>query len=164
MAVAIIAIGIPGSGKTSLLKPFAKRHNFAYINKDDIRKELTGDAANQSRNADVWQEANRRTKEALESGTGVVIDATFVETSKRRQTIALARACGATRVIGVFVDVPPEVAKDRNRRRDRTVPDRVVDWMVSLLRSQPPSLADGFDILLGAEEIRRLDRLVTPSE
>jgi dephospho-CoA kinase len=45
MAKIIIGIGVPGSGKTTALKPFAERNTYTYISPDDIRAELTGNAA-----------------------------------------------------------------------------------------------------------------------
>lgn len=161
MKVAIIAIGMPGAGKTSLLKPFAEREGFAYVNKDDIRMELTGDPADQSLNAKVWKECRARAQAALDAGQSIVLDATYTEAAKRREVTAFVRAHGATQIIGVFVDVAPDVAKARNRARERSVPERVIDWMHRMLREQPPSLEDGFDALLTTGRMDQLERLVT---
>ena len=38
------------------------------INPDSIREEMTGDAADQSKNREVWEEAYRRAGALLESG------------------------------------------------------------------------------------------------
>jgi predicted kinase len=51
MSQAIIGIGIPGSGKTTYLKPLAARMGLPYVSLDDIRQELTGDAADHGQHA-----------------------------------------------------------------------------------------------------------------
>lgn len=156
MSIAIIAIGIPGSGKTTVLKPLAERYGLTYINRDDIREEMLGDARDQSQNKAVWEEANRRTVASLAHSTGVVLDATFVESWKRKDMISFLHEAGASPIVGVFADVPLEVAKERNQGRDRVVPDDVLEWMHKKIQSEPPSLEEGFDALIGLDEIETL--------
>ena len=156
MSIAIIAIGIPGSGKTTVLKPLAERYGLTYINRDDIREEMLGDARDQSQNKAVWEEANRRTVASLAHSTSVVLDATFVESWKRKDMISFLHEAGASPIVGVFADVPLEVAKERNQGRDRVVPDDVLEWMHKKIQSEPPSLEEGFDALIGLDEIETL--------
>jgi predicted kinase len=156
MSVAIIAIGIPGAGKTTVLKPLAERYGLTYINRDDIREEILGDARDQSQNKAVWEESNRRTAASLAHGTGVVLDNTFVESWKRKDMISFLHEAGASPIIGVFADVPLTIAKERNKGRDRVVPDDVLEWMHATLQKEPPSLAEGFDALIGLDEIEKL--------
>lgn len=156
MSVALIAIGIPGSGKTTLLRPLADEYGLTYISKDDIRAELLGSAEDQSRNRDVWEEANRRAVDALANGQGVLLDGTYVERWKRHDAIALLRDAGADSIIGVIADVPIPVAKERNRLRDRVVDETVIDWMHAKLLEEPPALEEGFDALLTFEQLELL--------
>lgn len=153
MTIAIMAIGIPGSGKTTVLEPLAKKYGFAHINRDDIRQELLGDANDQSANQLVWEEANRRTLAALIEGRGVILDSTFVEKWKRAEMIALLREGGATHIIGVNCSVPLDVAKERNKSRARVVPGEVLEDMYRKLSAEPPTLDEGFDTLLSLEEL-----------
>lgn len=156
MRIAIVAIGIPGSGKTTVLKPLAERYGLTYINRDDIREEILGDARDQSRNKEIWEEANRRTAASLEHGTGVVLDATFVESWKRKDMVSFLHEAGASPIIGAVADVPLQVAKERNQGRNRVVPDDVLDWMHTTLASEPPSLEEGFDALVSLSEIEKI--------
>ena len=148
-----MAIGIPGSGKTTVLKPLAERYGLTYINRDDLREEILGDARDQSQNRAIWEEANRRTAEALSTGKGVVLDATFLERWKREDIISFLHEAGASPIIGVVADVPLAVAHERNAARDRTVPEAVIDRMHEMLRAEPPSLDEGFDALVPLERI-----------
>ena len=74
MKVAIIAVGIPASGKTTYLKPLAERIGATYINPDELREQLLGDATDHSQNTRVWGLLYEQIDAALGKGS-VVIDA-----------------------------------------------------------------------------------------
>lgn len=156
MPIAIIAIGIPGSGKTTVLKPLAATYGLTYINRDDIREEILGDARDQSQNKAVWEEANRRTAASLERGTGVLLDATFAESWKRKDMISFLHEAGASPIIGVVAAVPLALAKERNAARDRIVPDEVLESMHEKITKEPPTLEEGFDAIIGLDEVEKL--------
>ena len=143
----ILGIGIAGSGKTTVLKNFAEKYGYAYICPDNIRQEMTGNAADQSRNREVWAEAYQRTRERLHEGATVVLDATFANSRERKDFIAFVREQGAEKVEGIFLDVPFEVAKERNQMRERKVPDYAMKDMERNLRDSLPEINDGFDAL-----------------
>lgn len=151
-----MGIGIPGSGKTTVLKTFADKNSYIYICPDDIRQELTGNAADQSKNREVWAEAYKRLGEKLEQGQTVVFDATFVNPEQRKQFIDFARAHGAEKIQGVHLDVNLEIAKERNSERERQVPEYVLDKMDSSLREAPPQVEDGFDLVVSLDEEQKM--------
>lgn len=157
MANIVMSIGIPGSGKTTILKPFAVKNNYAYISPDDIRAELTGDASDQSKNKEAWQEARRRVVVSLEGGKTVVFDATFAKDFERKNFIQFAREHGVEKVLGFFAEVPLEVAKERNNARVRVVPEHSIDRMHSMLKEHPPTVADGFDNVFHINELQELE-------
>lgn len=156
MAKVIVGIGLPGSGKTTVLKEFAVRHGYAYLCPDDIRQELTGNPADQSRNREVWHEAYRRTADLLERGETVVFDASFVKFDERKDFLTFARESGAEKVEGVFLDVPLEIAKERNEARERRVPGYAIDRMERNLRESLPGIEDGFDAIFTLNEEQKL--------
>lgn len=153
-----MGIGIPGAGKTTALKPFAEKNIYTYISPDDIRAELTGDASDQSKNKEVWQEAYRRVAESLERGETVVFDATFAKDFERKNFIQFAREHGAEKVQGVFASVDFKVANGRNKARDRVVPEHAIDKMHTMLRDRPPVVEDGFDSVFDINELQELER------
>ena len=154
----IVGIGIPGSGKTSVLKNFADKYKYDYVCPDDIRFELTGDAGDQSRNGDVWPIANSRLAESLDAGRTVVLDATSAKLVDRKKLIRLAREHGVDKIFGVYVDTPLEVAKERNldKIRDRVVPEHIIDDMYQNLENNPPSPEEGIDMIVTLDEFHRL--------
>lgn len=154
-----MGIGIPGSGKTTTLKPFAAKNSYVYISPDDIRVELAGDAADQSNNKEVWQVAYRRVAESLGRGETVVFDATFAKDVERKSFIHFAREHGAEKIQGVFAAVPFEIANERNMERDRVVPEYAVDRMYTMLKENPPIIEDGFDSVFDTNELQELERV-----
>lgn len=152
-----MAIGLPGAGKTTYLKPLAEKYGLEYISRDDIREELLGNAIEQSANKRVWQEANRRTAAALKRDRGVVLDSCFVEEWKRQDAITFLRESGADRIVVLFFNLPTDLAKKRNANRKYVVPDATIDWMSEKLAERPPSLTDGFDAFYTLEEIETFE-------
>lgn len=144
----IVGIGMPGAGKTTFLKPLAEKHDWVYVNRDDIRIELFNDALAQTNKELVWGEADRRVLDALTRGQSVIYDATFAESTKRRAFITHLREMGWKRVIGFYANTPPNIAIERNWHRDRVVPESELDAnFIEPLAKEPPALTDGFDEL-----------------
>lgn len=147
-----MGIGIPGSGKTTALKSFAERNSYKYICPDDIRFELTGNTADQTKNREVWQEAYNRIEEGLKNNETVVFDATFVDVNQRQKFISFCKDKGADKIQGVFVDTPFEIALERNQKRERNVPEYAMNRMNENLRKFLPEIHDGFDSFFVLDE------------
>lgn len=152
MKKVIVSIGIPGSGKSTILRKFAEKHGYTYICPDDIRMELTGDPADQTRNRAVWSETRKRTREALGRNETVVVDATFANAKQRQDFIDTAREAGAEKVQGLYFNVPIDIAKDRNSNRERVVPEYVLDRMQNFLEKSAPNVENEFDSLFTLDE------------
>ena len=159
MTKVIMGIGIPGSGKSTVLKKFSEKNGYLYICPDDIRAELTGDAGDQSKNREVWAAAYGRTSAALKDNQTIVFDATFANQNQRRDFISFAKENGADKIQGVYLDVPLSVATERNIGRERQVPDYAMERMDKNLRDFPPELADGIDTLVILNEDGELSEL-----
>lgn len=134
----IILHGIPGSGKSTLAHKIAKKANAIVVNMDSISAELFPDleyqeAFTRERSAQVVEEHNRRTREALQEGRNVVSDNTNLSRSAMNFLEEVASETGAD-VQHEYVDVPPEVAKARAARRHeeggRFIPETVIDSMI----------------------------------
>jgi predicted kinase len=156
MPVALIAIGVPGSGKTTFLKHLAADYGLVYINKDEIREKMLGDVNDQSRNREVWAESERQITEALAAGKNVALDATYAERWKRERLIASLRERGAGRVVGLYFDIPFERAQKQNLERERVVSDTNMEWFRNQLAMEPPELAEGYDMLYTHENLEKV--------
>jgi predicted kinase len=64
----IIPVGISGSGKSFVGELLEKDFNFSVVCPDDIRKELTGNISDQSKNNEVFQLAHERIIKLLSEG------------------------------------------------------------------------------------------------
>ena len=80
----LMTVGISGSGKSTYVKSLT---NYVIVNPDSIREELTGNISDQSQNAKVWELAKLRVCRALSEGKNVVLDATNVDSEKRKAFI-----------------------------------------------------------------------------
>lgn len=156
MKKVILSVGVPASGKTTVMKDFAAENGYAYISSDALREELLGDTTDQSRNKEVWEEAYRRTKDYLTQGENVVFDATFSNPRQRIEFINFARENGADKIQGIFLDVPLEIAYERNQDRERVVPEHVLERMHQMIKDAPPKLEDGFDSVFTLNEYQEL--------
>ncbi|ERN42765.1 putative kinase [Rubidibacter lacunae KORDI 51-2] len=150
----ILLIGLPGSGKSTFARAVATDFpDTQIVSTDAIRADLYGNAAIQGSWLHVWKHAEVRLCRAVESirrghCPGAIYDATNVVRRHRRDAIACARACGFTRITGVFLDLPLPMCLQHNDRRDRVVPTEVMLGMDRKLRAAPPSHSDGLDALL----------------
>jgi protein phosphatase len=88
----VLLIGPSGSGKTTLAKRFIREE---IVSSDDIRQEYTGDFRRQDMNNIVFNEMDKRIATRLDLGLRVVVDATNVRDSSRKNLVKLAQKYGA---------------------------------------------------------------------
>jgi predicted kinase len=134
----VLSIGLPGSGKST----WFKRHNILPLSSDMVRILLFDDVTEQ-RYQDLVFSTLRSMLRArlLARRPSNYLDATNLSAHERRSWIKLAHDFGYE-AHAVFFDVPPEVCIERNRRRDRNVPEDVMQRMAAKLR--PPKFEEGF--------------------
>lgn len=80
-----ILVGLPGCGKSSLVRAEAQE-NDVVLSSDELRVEMYG-FEDQTHNGEVFQEMNKRTREAGKAGKTVWYDATNIN---RKRRVALA--------------------------------------------------------------------------
>ena len=134
----VLSIGLPGSGKST----WFKRHNILPLSSDMVRILLFDDVTEQ-RYQDLVFSTLRSMLRArlLARRPWNYVDATNLSPHERRSWIKLAHDFGYE-AHAVFFDVPPEVCIERNHRRDRNVPEDVMQRMAGKLR--PPKFEEGF--------------------
>ena len=138
----IMLVGIPGSGKTTYAKEYARIHDDTiHISSDSIRAELYGDESIQGDPATVFSLMQKRAVEAIKSGKTVLYDATNMT---RKDRSGIIDACPRyAQVEAHVVWAPIEICVERDSNRDRTVGRAVIDKM--LKRFQAPYYDEGFD-------------------
>jgi predicted kinase len=134
----VLAIGLPGSGKSS----WFKRHNIIPLSSDLVRGLLFDDATEQRFQDLVFSSLRSLLRARLIAGRPMnFIDATNLSPKERHSWIKMANDFGYE-AHAVFFDVPTEVCMERNRKRLRNVPDEVMLRMAQKLR--PPKFDEGF--------------------
>jgi len=136
--VVVLAIGLPGSGKSS----WFKRHQINPLSSDLLRALLFDDAQEQRFQDLVFSNLRSMLKARLIARRPMnYVDATNLTPHERHNWIKLAKDYGYE-VHAVFFDVPLEVCLERNRRRQRIVDEAVMQRMSSKLRA--PTFDEGF--------------------
>jgi predicted kinase len=134
----ILAIGLPGSGKSS----WFKRHNITPLSSDMLRMLLFDDAQEQRFQDLVFSNLRSMLKARLIARRPLnYVDATNLTPHERHSWIKLAKDYGYE-VQAVFFDVPVEVCMERNRKRDRVVDEDILRRMAAKLK--PPTFEEGF--------------------
>jgi predicted kinase len=136
--VVVLAIGLPGSGKSS----WFKRHNLTPLSSDMVRSLLFDDIREQRYQDLVFSNLRSMLKARLIAKRPMnYVDATNLTPQERQHWIKLAKDYNYE-VHAVFFDVPLEICIDRHQRRDRVVPEEVMRRMAAKLK--PPAFEEGF--------------------
>ena len=151
----ILPVGISGSGKSTWINANTDS-NTIVVSPDNIRKELTGNISDQSKNDLIWTIAFKKIVHALNSGKNVILDATNIESNNRKKLLNYLRD-NVDRPFDAFAKifiVDPEIAKQRVKNDiekgiDRSnVPDWVIDRQYKKFVNDIDSLEnDGFKLI-----------------
>jgi predicted kinase len=134
----VLAIGLPGSGKTT----WFRRRGVTPLSSDLLRNILFDDVDEQRYQGLVFSTLRSLLRARLIAKMPWnYVDATNLSTHERRQWIKMAKSFGYD-VQAVFFDVPLEVCLERNRSRDRMVSEEVMRKMGERLK--PPAFEEGF--------------------
>jgi predicted kinase len=134
----VLAIGLPGSGKSS----WFKRHNIHPLSSDLLRELLFDDAQEQRFQDLVFSNLRSMLKARLIARRPMnYVDATNLTPHDRQSWIKLAKDYGYD-VQGLFFDVPLDVCMERHQRRGRAVPEDVMRKMAGKLKA--PTFDEGF--------------------
>jgi predicted kinase len=136
--VVVLAIGLPGSGKSS----WFKRHNVLPLSSDMVRTLLFDDVREQRFQDLVFSNLRSMLKARLIAKRPTnYVDATNLTPQERQHWIKLAKDYNYE-VHAVFFDVPLQVCIERHERRDRVVPEDMMRRMAAKLK--PPAFEEGF--------------------
>lgn len=134
----ILAIGLPGSGKSS----WFKRNNITPLSTDMLRTLLFDDATEQRFQDLVFSNLRSMLKARLIARRPLnYVDATNLTPQERHSWIKLAKDFGYE-VQAVYFDVPADVCLERNQKRERKVDEAVLRRMAEKLKA--PTFDEGF--------------------
>jgi predicted kinase len=140
--VVVLTIGLPGSGKTT----WYKRRGVTPLSSDMLRTILFDSITEQRYQGLVFSTLRSLLRARLIAKMPWnYVDATNLSPHERRQWIKMARGFGYE-VHAVFFDVPLETCLERNRKRERQVPEDVMRQMAQKLK--PPTFKEGFSKII----------------
>ncbi len=136
--VVVLAIGLPGSGKST----WFKRRGITPLSSDLLRTILFDNITEQRYQHLVFSTLRSLLRARLIAKMPWnYVDATNLSPHVRRQWIKMAKSFGYEPQ-AVFFDVPLEVCLARNARRERVVQEDVMHRMAAKLK--PPTFDEGF--------------------
>jgi predicted kinase len=144
-----IAVGLPGSGKSTYAKNFIKGKDIEYLSSDELRAVYGKDETDQSVTPIVFGHIKRKVDEFLKDGKNVLVDATSVNRRERSDYINSAKKYGAKVVALVFkMDRNGLIARNKKRGEEggRVVPTHIIDRMLS--KYEDPSFDEGIDVII----------------
>ena len=144
-----IAVGLPGSGKSTYAKNFIKDKEIEYLSSDELRAVYGKSEEDQTVTPLVFGHIKRKVDEFLKDGKNVLVDATSVNRRERSDYINTAKKYGA-KVVAIVFKMDRQGLIDRNKKRGeqggRVVPDWVIDKM--LAKFEEPSYSEGIDVMI----------------
>lgn len=144
----IMMIGIPASGKSYIAEQIkldgekVSDDKIVIHSSDKLRKELFDDVNDQSNNAELFKELEKRIKVDLANGVSVIYDATNINKKRRKSFLNTLKNISCEKICAVVLS-PYEDCINSNHERDRCIPDEVITRMYK--HYQPPSIKEGFD-------------------
>ncbi len=134
-------VGLPGCGKSTYADKLSQ-DDYKVFSSDAIRIELLGNVQDNSKNALIFDTLHKRLTDALSDGQNCIYDATNVYKPGRIRFLESIKNIKCKKKCVVF-DVDVATCKERNKSRDRQVPDEVYDKMLSYYIA--PDKEEGWD-------------------
>ena len=171
---AILAGGLPGSGKTTVLSEHAgiDLSQYLMINPDVIKEEMASrelipevDGLSPMEASDLVHEetsliAKRLAHRAQADGTNLIWDVTMSDQKSTTRRIDDLRDAGYTQVDGIFVDIPVDVSLRRADARHREGHEQYRNGLGFGGRYAPPEIiVDQADPELGSQNRRIFESL-----
>lgn len=121
-------IGLPASGKSTYAKELSQKYNCIIHSSDLLRQELFGNINCQENNDALFRELHNRIKNDLIKGKNVIFDACNISYKKRINFIKELKKIKCNK-IAVFIATPYEKCLENNQKRDRKVPEYIIERM-----------------------------------
>lgn len=149
MSTCIIMSGVAGSGKSTWVKAWVAEHSECSvytISLDDLRSKLFGKYSNltHQQENEMWRQVIVEAIEASWSYDYLIIDSTALKNKRRMWYYNHLRHFWGQFEL-VIIDKPLEVCLTQNRKRERQVPNRVIEEMYNYQEQPNEEVIKAFD-------------------
>ncbi len=138
--VFLMLCGLPGSGKSKYAKEMT---NYTVFSSDSLRKELWGSEEQQGDNSIIFNELQRRIKLSLLKGQNCILDATNLNSKKRKNFLKQLRLDNSVEKDCIVVATAIVKCIDNNQKREKNVPEDVIFRMYE--QFEFPVYSEGWD-------------------
>ena len=158
MQKVFILMGLPGSGKSTVAKKITNykelysKYPSIYLTEntpkvfssDEYREKLTGDVNNQTSNHKIFNTLYNDLTNHVKNGGSAIYDATNINRKNRKEILTRLNDLHIEdlKIIGILVITPIEECIERNKNRERIVPEEVIYNMAC--KFEMPLLNEGF--------------------
>ena len=127
MKKAILTMGLPGSGKSTMMAQEYDLSEYALIDPDEIKKEQADYSDERPEVYHEWSkaEAKVRISQAIRDGKNIIIDGTGTNAEKMVRQINELHGAGYHVEI-FYVKVSVATCLKRNKERPRSVPESII--------------------------------------
>lgn len=136
MAELVVMCGLPGAGKTTFAKMFAKKYGYRYISIDNFYQAVFGNETEHYHKYQVWEMLYKALDLAVEDGVNVILDTNAPNPSDREILYEKVGKKFSHRAI-VYIENDPIICKENNKHRSRIIPDEQMDYIIN--RFIPPT-------------------------
>ena len=131
----LLLIGIPASGKSTFRNTFLRENpDYVAVSRDDFRYMLRNVGWEPSIEQMVTQLVNQTITNAIQNGKSVIVDATHC-TEKSVNSYSWVKDMFPVKLRFKYIEVDPEVAIERDSRRERSVGREVIEAMYANLEA-----------------------------
>lgn len=150
MSKLIVLSGIPGAGKSTWATDYASKHNNTIVlSTDALRFELFGNyLINQDNEKIMRSTLLDRARAAAKQNIDVVLDSAVVKNKGRMRWINQLADAGFTYKELIIFEAPFDICLERNRLRDRHVPEDVMKQMYDWKEEPSDEVVQAFDNII----------------
>ena len=174
MKKAILFIGLPGSGKTTIVRRDYSK-NFIVVSADEIKQKHPNYNPADPEPLHQWsvKEAETQMNLLSDQGVSICMDSGGVNNSYSLRIIKMLKSKGY-HITLVYVEAPLEICLKRNQKRERKVPEAAIiekSKMIASCLEKQKSLVDDYILIPYTEErkftpttislIKKFIRLIT---
>lgn len=141
-------VGISGSGKSRLCKQVAESKHWHVVSPDELRRKLTGNISDQSKNREVFELAHDELRKLAMYGEHVIFDATNLKKASLDSIVKIADETDQQLTIYVMMDSANiQLCKNRIELDLRKGIDRAGTAEMSILEKQHAAFENMLSIL-----------------